>query len=133
MSGINNFITDLIEEMKPRGVSSLIIPVGSFCLYKRGDDTIFGTRHRAKIDLGELTEDFEALGINVRKSGTWYYRHDPTGLIDGESLYYAVMVTENVDYHGVEVVFIENPDKLFKDILRDNNPVTREEFHEYAY
>lgn len=133
MSGINNFITDLLERMKQKEADSLLMPVDSFCLYGKKNGTIFGTPHRDKINLEELVEDFDALGIDVRIPGDWYYRHDPTGAIDKESLYYYVTVTKRIDYHGVEVAFIPEPDKLFKDILRDNNPVTRQEYHEYAY
>lgn len=133
MSGISNFITDLMERMEEKNADVLVFPVGSYCLYQKDDGTIFGTHHRDRLETDELREDFAALGITLKLDETYYYRYDPNGTADKESLFFIILMEKKNGKSFIQVAPMKTVDRLMKQILRDNNPVTASDYRDYAY
>lgn len=61
VSGVNNFITDLLDIMEQMDADSLVIPVGYDPVFYRGNQSF--RRRDETIDKEELREDLDALGL----------------------------------------------------------------------
>lgn len=78
MGTVNNFITDLIDEMEAQKASDLILVGGrlpSYVIQKEGIEiTSYGS-----IPADEIFEDMEALGLSVEDGGNFVYLHSSAG------------------------------------------------------
>ena len=78
MGTVNNFITDLIDEMESQKASDLILVGGrvpSYVIQREGIDiTSYGA-----IPADEIFADMEALGLLVEDGGNFIYLHSSYG------------------------------------------------------
>lgn len=134
MSVVSNFITEHIEQMKPDGVKAVLFPVGESCFTLDGDSSVVQSKdHCGNIDEDELREDLSALGLDLEDEETYYYRYDPQGIMGKDSIYLRIR-TFNEYRLIIQIELIAHPEKLMREILRDNpNPLTVFEYQEYAY
>lgn len=79
MGAVNNFITDLIDEMEALKASDLLLVGGRVPYYSiRGGEGIDITSY-GSIPAEEIFEDMAALGLSVEDEGNFIYLHPSNG------------------------------------------------------
>lgn len=78
MKDVNNFITDLIDEMEARKASDLLLEGGRVPYYYCAGRVIAVTSHEI-VTAEEIVEDMEALGITVKDQMDKSYIHTANG------------------------------------------------------
>ena len=78
MKDVNNFITDLIDDMEARKASDLLLEGGRVPYYYCVGRVITMTSHEA-VTAEEIFEDMEALGITIKDQMEKSYIHASNG------------------------------------------------------
>jgi hypothetical protein len=132
MGGVNNFITDLIDGMKATSSTGFIIYEDSNSFYQTKNGDIEETKLPIRPTLEEIREDLLALGFVLQEKEIYYYRHDPNGKRDKESTYLSISMQMLELRHTVVFRQIESH-SLIRQELQHTNPMTAQEYRDYAY
>lgn len=78
MKNVNNFITDLIDDMEDQKASDLLLEGGQVPYYYCVGRVLTKTSHEA-VSAAEIIEDLAALGISVKDGMDQNYIHTANG------------------------------------------------------
>lgn len=128
MTEINNFITDLLEEMPYLSAKTLHISEGWFSVFL-SDEKILESKIENHIDGAEILEGLAALGFTEWKN--YYYQHsfDP----DHEKFFVFQPKTDENGLKTAVFIALPHPTTLLRRMLATTNPVTEEAFWDHAY
>lgn len=134
--GVNNFITDLLDGMKAKRVAKALLSEGGFCIYQKEAGALIPSDCDGDHDPTELSEDLEALGFYLRREPEGhYYRYDPNGIEDQDSMFFIVAMGYSGEFYQAEARFtlITNITGNLKQTLRKHNPVKTRDYADSVY
>lgn len=114
MNYVNNFITDLLDEMVKRGASHLMIKPGLVPTFVVRGENYMGT---TKIDSEEFIEDLTSLGISLgREANVEYFHHT-----DNEFVHKMRIDVSFEGIHDVPVIMARYVMTMLKTELEERN------------
>ena len=134
MVGVNNFITDLLDGMKAKKVSTLLLTAGGYCIYQKEAGALIASDCDGNHDPAELFEDLAALGFTLKtKQEDYYYRYDPNGKEDPDSMFFIVQTGRTLGSHRASFQLMKENGWMVKRELQEHNPVTTSDYVDYVY
>lgn len=131
MTGVNNFITDLLDEFPGRQASTLFINVAAVPVFASGShnvavrpafapDPSYGlSNQKTPVDRLELIEDMEALGIITDEPCFFGYMT----ACNRNLVFRVVTVTADGRVMGTRITLIDRVTLELKDALEEANPL----------
>lgn len=131
MSDVNNFITDLLDQMPERYATDVYINVDQVPVYGAGStygkNTYGRSDHNSKVDRDELVEDLAALGIT--KHAVEYFMAYTTS--SGIKLVFKVFtVLSSGKVVSGRFVLIEDPSYALQDTLEKTSPILESVYYQ---